>query len=415
MIHTSKLYYSIIQLVIVSYSILSSPLSIEAQLNISPPIVLHTLESKLSKKGFNNVIAFKKDNLLVVSYENRIFKYETKVICNILKEVVTTQFEISKVVLVPTFNNIPIVTIKLNTNDYLKIRRNQLPYGDVKSFLSIEREIWDDIRIIKKRRTESYFFDIVIHPQLKVDIGGFTEFASLQFNIAPEANISLWKGMNLSAQIILPIYNGFKTNNSRIRPGLISINQIFRFPHNTFLSTTFGLFSHERYGIHLASRKIFLNGSLSLGTDFGFTGEARNRENNITTKKINYLTALVNAKYFINKYDLWLHLTYGKFLHNEVGGQIELLRQFRNVDLGLFVIKFQNETNAGFRFAIPLYTSKSFKTKSLKIRLPKEFNWEYWYYGLKADENGYLFKTRIRSDQSIDKLMRQYNSSIIKS
>ena len=46
--------------------------------------------------------------------------------------------------------------------------------------------------------------------------------------------------MNFNYELIVPLVNEFGTRGDSVRPGIVTLNQVFRFPNNYFVSTSFG-------------------------------------------------------------------------------------------------------------------------------------------------------------------------------
>ena len=59
-------------------------------------------------------------------------------------------------------------------------------------------------------------------------------------NVSPAIEVSLWKGMKLTGQVIFPIYNDYGQRYKQIRPGFVTLSQTVRLPQRTFLTASVG-------------------------------------------------------------------------------------------------------------------------------------------------------------------------------
>ena len=91
--------------------------------------------------------------------------------------------------------------------------------------------------------------DVVIYPEVL-------------FNLAPAIEVSFWKGMRLTAQLEVPIYNdGYPDMYNKIHPGFIGVSQTVRLPYNIWGTLTVGHFSSERYGVDMKISHRFIRES----------------------------------------------------------------------------------------------------------------------------------------------------------
>ncbi len=85
------------------------------------------------------------------------------------------------------------------------------------------------------------------------------------------------------------------------------------------------------------------------------------------------------------------------------GARLELIRQFTNVELGLYGTKTGNGSTVGFNIAIPIPPGKLLQGKRARLRMADEFRWEYTY------TRGYKIGERYRLGYQLDQKLRQYH------
>jgi len=134
----------------------------------------------------------------------------------------------------------------------------------------------------------------------------------------------------------------FGPRDDSVHTGSVVFNQTFRFPKNLFLSTSFGIFSSDRYGFDLEARKYFLDGDLSLGINYGLTSFISFSGFN----RIYYFdkftwTGNVGIDYRIQKYDLTLSAMVGKFLLGDTSFRFDINREFGEIEIGFLVLGLQ--------------------------------------------------------------------------
>ena len=69
----------------------------------------------------------------------------------------------------------------------------------------------------------------------------------------PTLEASLWKGGKVTAQLIIPIHNGYGYKYDDVRPGFLTVSQTVRLPYDVFLTGTVGFFNNNRNGVDLTA------------------------------------------------------------------------------------------------------------------------------------------------------------------
>ena len=378
--------------------------------NLDESTLADSLERNLIKKGFENVSVIFEDRNLIITYENRMYRHEMRAIREIMTILSPSVRKGIKITFIPQNRKISLVAITIPSDEYLSCLNRKVPDGKFASAIDVSlnvNSIWEKIKSTRKRDSH-YKLDIIVHPQFKAQFGYYDNPVQSQINLVPEVNTSLWKGMSLSAQLIIPIQNELGGAGDYLRPGLLTMNQTFRLPHYTFVSATMGYFTRNRYGTDLKMKKYFANGRWSIGANVGYTGYASYLKSTWYYSDIDSLTAFFNAEYRFPQLDLSLSATYGKFLYQDKGWRLDILRQFGEVDIGFFILRTETGYNGGFNFSIPIFPPKYLSIGRIRIRPAKEFPWEYRYKGL--PKGGIQYKT----GNSIDEFMKKLNPDYVK-
>ncbi len=348
------------------------------------------ITTALTHDGFENVIVSIDSLNIIASYENRIYRNESEaaaIVINILR----TFFKSNKnLILIPQFRKIPMLCIIISDFTSKSISSEQIEVSMDTQFYS------ERIKNISYSNSSKYKTDIIISPQLKARFGNYDKIAETQINIAPEIRSSLWKGMSFSGQVILPLYNELDSIGNYIRPGLVTVNQLVRLPFNTFASGTLGYFTENRLGVDLEIKKFSFNGRVSASANIGYTGYAFFDNGTwyySDEKKITYMTSV---SYRNPQFDLNFKVSYGKFLNDNNGWRFDVSRQFGETEIGFFGIRTNFGNNAGFNFSVPIFPSKYWKIKSVRVRPAESFPWEYRYKFL-TDARTYNTGNRIEN------------------
>ncbi|MBE0638149.1 MAG: YjbH domain-containing protein [Bacteroidales bacterium] len=370
--------------------------------------VKESIACELIAEGFENVFVISKDSTLVIGYENRRFRFEPRGLVEALKIIERTTVNNFPLVIIISYQKIPMLYISLNLVDYRDFLTGQLSVDEFTEMINISMENDDFSALYGSVENNSQFkADFVILPQFRAQFGNFDQPVQSNINIIPEMNILLAKGLSLKTQVIVPVQNSFLLDNgeSEVRPGIMAINQMLRLEDNLFLTASAGFFTMDRVGVNLEFKKYFADGKIAIGTNIGYTAFYT-----FIPKQIEYFeddayfTGLLSAEYRYQPYDLTGRIQFGNFLYNDPGVRFDILRQFGEVNIGFFCIVSQpSEFNGGFNFAIPLPPGKFMKFKYMRLRQADKFTWEYRAKGFV--KNGTIYKT----GNELIEIMLEYN------
>lgn len=364
------------------------------------------ITADLVDKGFENIIVKIDSVKLFLAYENRVYRFNVESLKQVMN-VISNYTELKMIKIIVLQNQVPLVIVEYNNDDYINYLEHKLSRDSFieKLIISYDTdEMWTKEKNSTVTNNSNYKFDLVLNPNFKGQFGDYSNVVRAQVNFIPEIKTSWWKGMEITAQTIIPLYNEFPGEGNYLRPGIISLHQTFRLPDCLFITSSLGYFTENRYGIDFTFRKIFYEGNISLGFNAGYTGYM-----SIFNKKIFYSepylwTANLSMEYRINKYDLTLGITAGKFLYNDESIRFDANRQFGEVEIGFFAVRsLSGETNGGFNFSIPLFPSSYWNPSVVRIRTSDSFRWEYRVRGEIPSMIGVIYNTGNTFIRSIKK------------
>lgn len=231
-------------------------------------------------------------------------------------------------------------------------------------------DTWQQAR--KSKQNSSLFkVDMVVYPELGLQNVVITQIYQVVFNLSPAIEVSLWKGMKLTAQVVLPVYcDGFPDEYRKVRPNFVNVSQSFRLPYNIWGTLTVGHFNSNRYGADLQLKHRFVRDN-RFGWDarLGYTGAAvwDGFVCRYSTHRI--WTWSLGGYFYWPKYNIEATAKYERYLLGETGVRVDLIRHFRYASIGFFAMKSWHvipsknrevSANGGFRFqvALPPYKYK---------------------------------------------------------
>ena len=226
---------------------------------------------------------------------------------------------------------------------------------------------WNLVKKEKKKNSSRFKVDILVYPQLSYKNLIITQIYQVLFTLNPAIEVSLWQGMKLTAQIVVPIYNdGYGSWNDQKRMGFLTLSQKFRLPYNIKGKAVVGIFNMDRYGLDLNLFRPFdFDSRFSLEGRLGYTSIGYwDNFKFLYTKKDFITTWTLGANYYWPRYNTEFSLKWEKYLLEEKGVKFEMTRNFRYASISFYAQKTSvAKSNGGFRFQIllPAYKQKRHK------------------------------------------------------
>ncbi len=344
--------------------------------------IKENLIRKLSGHGFENIRVKVDEQLVIIAYENRVYRFDVEAVKEVLNIVVPELSDVQKIILIPENRKIPLVTIEIllaDCKNYFDSKITGKEFGEKLNIdFNVDR-IYHELEEEELENSSSFRFDVALKPQLNFEFGPYEKPVISQINIVPELKTSWWKGMNFNYELIVPLVNEFGTRGDSVRPGIVTLNQVLRLPDDYFISASAGIFTQNRYGLDFEMKKYFLNGEFNLGFNLGltsfalFTGMTR-----ILYYDAFAWTGSFSCEYRISKYDLTLGLTAGRFLKGDESIRFDINREFGEIEIGFFAIRSRDGiSNGGINITIPIFPSHYWKPNFVRLRTNENFFLSY--------------------------------------
>lgn len=226
-----------------------------------------------------------------------------------------------------------------------------------------------EINRIRKRNRSYGKVDLVVYPEFYWRNIRYSVMYEVLLNICPTLEVSLWKGMKLTGQLVIPVINEYGDLYEKVRPGIVTLSQSFRLPCRTNVTAMVGFFSDFRHGVsgyveHYLPRnrwgQFWLDGRVDWTLPGRFDGWTyKHGEGSM-------VTGSAGINYYWNLHNVQLSVRGHRFLQGEYGVRAEAIRHFRFVSIGLYGSKIQKKPmyahhgfNGGFLFALNFPPRKS--------------------------------------------------------
>ncbi|MCE7040492.1 YjbH domain-containing protein [Dyadobacter sp. CY312] len=323
-----------------------------------------------------------------VFYEQRLYRNPFIGLYEIQK--VTADTTIKQYV--PLFNGFPIGKYAVDEN----VNYDPLSDAERKAYLQKNRFL-----LHKK-----YKADFWIQPYFAAIFGNFEKPVESNTSGALQTQLYLLPGLTLQTGVLFPIVNDLDGRPKNIRLAPTFLNQFYNQGSN-YISASAGFFQNDQYGVNVQYRRADLSKPWSFGLEAGLTGFYYYPKGGIYYEGPDQLLLLADASYRFKGPDITLKLSGGQFLWRDKGARIEMVRQFTNVELGVYAVKTQNGSTLGFNFAVPIPPGKIVQGKHARLRTTDEFRWEYTY------SRGYRIGERYRLGYQLDQKLRQFHQDYL--
>lgn len=221
--------------------------------------------------------------------------------------------------------------------------------------------------------------ELLFYPQFRFKNSRLDRFYLVQLNVNPALHLRLWKGAVATAQVIFPIHNEYSTDESKIRPGVLTLSQTLKLPVGIHMLSTVGNFTTQRVGgdiklyrLVAPNAGVYAQSGLTYWTLPFFDRWIVSED-----YKVNWR---VGANYFLESSNLLFNANVSKNLGSDITLRGEVIRYFKNASVGFYLQTLQYEgyaLNGGFFFAIELSPRNRSGKRKFIMAPSKDFSLEY--------------------------------------
>ncbi len=273
-----------------------------------------------------------------------------------------------------------------------------------------------EINRLKKTNRSYGKVDLVIYPEFFFRNIRYSVMYEVLLNLCPTIEVSLWKGMKFTGQVVLPVINEYGDLYEKVRPGMVTLSQSFRLPCRTNVTASVGFFSDFRHGMsvyaeHYLPRNAW--GQFWLDARVDWTKPGRFDGWTYKHGEGTMVTGYAGVNYYWKPHNVQLSLRGHRFLLGEYGVRLEAIRHFRIISIGLYGSKIQKKPmyahhgfNGGFLFALNFPPRKSkrhgfiprVEAGNMALRYNAGGDKRYGFYFVTAPDDDVWHKVNNNSD-----------------
>lgn len=239
---------------------------------------------------------------------------------------------------------------------------------------------YDDTQKVSNISQKESKAEFLFYPKFRFKNSRLDKIYLLQFNLNPTMHLKSWKGGEITAQLILPLFNEYSADESKIRPGFLTISQSLTLPAQIHLLATAGNFNMNRVGGDLKLFKEVIK-SGGIYAQVGYTYWSLPHFDQWFISEEGKLNWRIGANYFIEKRSLLLNTSFAKNLEDDYSLRGELIRYFKNASVGFYLQTLNYDgyaINGGFFFTINLPPrGLGYRSKRVYVAPSKHFDLEY--------------------------------------
>ena len=357
---------------------------------------------KLQQLGMENIqIATDGDNT-TVAFEDNMYRGTYRGIGKAIVAAIEGMYR-GDLQMVVLEQSIPQLCITLSGETVTEYKEKRITIGEVYRQMGISYDTDKAMGILKKAHktlnSSAGKVDIVIYPEVKLD-----RLYTYYINLAPAVEMALWKGAELTAQVVFPLATNLQGQYKKIRPGVIALSQEFYLGKGFLGRVAAGNFTNNRMGVQAEMKYRTANGRLELGAVAGSTVQSilTNDEGWYISRKQRFNAAL-KASVYEPRFNLQFDLQAARYLYGDYGVRGDCTRHFGEYAIGVYGMYTDGEINGGFHFAIPLPGKKWSRNRGIRVRQADYFAMEYSMesWGRYADEKmGETYRTRPDENRS---------------
>lgn len=258
-----------------------------------------------------------------------------------------------------------------------KIAIKALPSGGVKASYDTE----NFVERLKGETVHNSRFgklSFVLYPELFLENSWLDKLYGVAVNISPAAELSLWRGALLTAQVVIPIYTNMQDEKQYIRPGVIAFRQDLRLMNQLYGSLSIGNFTDDRMGVDATINYYTKDGGWNLGARAGLTGSSTFYGGEWKLSKWKRVTWSGWASYYVSRYNLEMKGELVQMTYGDRGVRGSMQRYFGNVSVGFYAMMTGGYANGGFTFSVPLPgQQRSRRSGRVNVTYPEYFTRVY--------------------------------------
>ncbi len=335
----------------------------------------------LEQQGFENIsIKITDSSLVIVSYENRIYRNETLamgVVATVLSKRLPAFADFA---FIPLHGGIPLGVVRFSNRDFTDFVENRSSLQEFAATLTVEdySDQLKGIEFSKRHRSSRRKIDLTFYPGMSAQFGNFDDHQKYYFSLIPDISMMLWNGFYLRSQVEIPIWNEIMVYSNEVRPRLITATQFLRLPKSGFAAVHMGIFPPDRWGVSSEVSYYLCKRLFRLGAIVDNTGFLLYQNKTLTYSSLQQSTYRLYGWFYPNFYNVQVGVNYSKYLSGDKGFGVRVNRYFLDTKIGFEAAKTDQDYFAKIHLSIPLLSQRRSSPGFIRIRPPWRYNWSYY-------------------------------------
>lgn len=334
----------------------------------------------LKELGMENIRHICTEEGSITAFEDRTFRSSYYGIGKAVVKALEAQKNGDITLVVTDRNGIPQLRIFIDGNTVEDYARGDIRIRDVYSNMELGTCADRELEILKEEKTmakSAWRPDLVVYPNLFLENTSFDKLYRYAVSLAPTLEMPLWKGAEITAQVIVPVATNQNGELKRVRPGFVTFRQGLYLKNNWNAWVTAGLLNNNRMGGNLEVAWKSPKGRWELGAKAGVTVWSLFDEDGWTITNKPKIDAAIYGKVYVPQFNTEIYVSVNRFVYSDYGAMAEINRHFGEYTVGVYAIMAGGDINGGFSFAIPLPGKKYNRWKGMRIK-PSDY-WAYKY------------------------------------
>lgn len=371
-----------------------------------------TFQTYLVEAGLENIqIQLARNQTIWISYENRSYRNEVTALSIVLEYASECLQFADHFVIIPKYRNVPIKYIKVSREIFRYYLNGEISATDFIEHLELSFQPFSENPLVgygfQNVQSSLLNIDIIASPGVRAQFARPGDPAQMQFNLLTDISTTVLKGLQFNSQWVFPLYDEFQTGKTHSHIGKLYLNHFIKFPSETYLSLSAGLFELGCSGFSTAIQQLFFTDRLSLSARFDYLNTHSLKHTlQLDEQCDNNLSYLFQARYRFDRVNFSTKITWGRFLLGDTRWRIDVVRQFHELELGFMGVWNESlEFLTGMTVRIPFPVSRQPRPAPMRIRTPRFIPWDYRYLPC---YDGFILDTGNQFEQIAQQLSFSY-------
>lgn len=338
------------------------------------------VDTALKSLGMENIRTVETEDGCIAAFEDRAYRSSYYGVGKAIETALGARKAGSLTLVVTDRNGMPQLRIFIDGNTVEDFACGKATIRDVYTRMEMGTCADRELELLKGTETKAksaWRPDLTVYPNLFLENTSFDKLYRYAVALAPAIEMPLWKGAEITAQVIFPVVTNQKGELKTIRPGFVTFRQGVYLKKNWHAWVTGGLFNNNRMGGNVEAMWRSPKGRWELGGRLGATVWSLFDEDGWTITNKPKLDAAVYGRVYIPGWNTELYGSVNRFVYGDYGAMGEVTRHFGEYTVGLYAMVAGGDINGGFSFAIPLPGKKYNRWKGMRLKPSDYFAFRY--------------------------------------